>query len=182
MSERQKVLFVRLDLLPVQLVDQYQNSNPSLSEFIYYLKTNEDMIEKMRELIVVNGNLSYLTGISHGSDILSLNKEEIQKWIEGIKNHSDYQTIIFYLENLTDAAAEVINLSESVLVTAKDTAYENLKIKEWQRQMECMGINMNADKFQFIRLQEEKTEMLPISMNILTHSYAWGLAERLVNS
>jgi hypothetical protein len=182
LSERNKVLIVPLDLLPIQLLSFMDYTSQSLSEFIYYLKENPNIIKKMKSLLSYNGNLSYLTGITHGFDVLSLTKEDICKWVEALKNHSDYQTVVFYLGCYTDSIVELIKQSHSVIIPTTGTSYENAMLKEWEQQMDRMGVDTNCDKFQRISLQEEKAStQVPISLQELSKSCVWNDALQYLN-
>lgn len=182
LSDNNKVLLVLLDLLPVQLIDTISNRTSSLTEFIYYLKENSDIIIKMKSLLKISNNLSVLGGLAHGADILALNKEDIQKWITALKKNTDYHRIIFYLSNCTDSLTEFLNVSDEVIVTTKNSLYEEAVIKEWQRQMECMQINTHTDKFKYTRLANEELQQLPISWNELAHCSAWEEALKYINN
>jgi hypothetical protein len=174
LSERKKVLVVPLDLLPIQLLSFVDYTSQSLSEFIYYLKENPNIIMKMKTLLSYNGNLAYLTGLTHGFDLLSLTKEDICKWVEALKNHTDYQTVVFYLGYYTDSIVELMNQSDSVLIPITSTPYEKTMLKEWERQMDRIGINTSSDKFHRISIQEEELLVqAPISLQELSQSSAW---------
>lgn len=181
-SEQSKVLLILLDLFPIQLFSLENYSNQSLTEFIYYLKENSDIMNKMKQLVGLNGNLSCLSGIIHGADILSLNKEDIQRWIEELKLHSDYQTIIFQIGCYTEAMIELMNLSDSVVVTSQDTPYETAVLKEWERQMSKTGINIKQEKFQMIKFQNDDNFInIPITMSELKQSTTWSHASQFRN-
>jgi hypothetical protein len=183
LSEQKKVLFVPLELLPIQLLSFIDRTNEYLSEFIYYLKENPSIIMNMKNLLGHNGNLSYLTGLAHGFDILSLDKEDIRRWEEEIKLHTDYQTIVFYLGCYTEAIIEIINRSDSVLLPTLDNPYEIATLQEWERQSERIGINANHDKFIRIKLQEEEAfGKETITLQELTNSRAFYVANNFVNS
>ena len=181
MSEQKKVLLVMLDLLQVQLFSSIDNRNYSLTEFIYYLKENNDIITKMKGLLCFLDNLSYLSGASHSEDILSLKKEDIQKWVEELKLHTDYQTIIFYLGCYSEATIELMKWSNLVLLTSTGTAYENSLKEVWAQQMERSGINLNQNKFKNVELQREDLGQIPISMTELMKSSAWSSAEQSIH-
>jgi hypothetical protein len=183
LSEQKKVLFIPLDLLPIRLLSFVNNTNQFLSEFIYYLKENSNTIMKMKSLLSYNGNLSYLSGLAHGFDLLSLNKEDIQKWEEELKTHTDYQTIVFYLGCYSEAMTELINISDTILIPTLGTPYEGSLLQEWERQMEKIGVSTNQDKFQCILLQEEKTlGKETITLQELANSLVWSNAKDYLNS
>lgn len=182
LSQQKKVLLVLLDLLPVPYLIPLNDSSYSLMEFIYYLKENSNIITKMKSLLSGNGNLSYLAGITHGLDILALNKEDIQKWIQELKLHSDYQTVIFCIGCYTEAMIELMNLSDTILVASTGSAYEMEVLKEWERQMSRIGTLTNSEKYQYITLKNDNSsEAIPVSYNDLTHSDSWLCAQQYLN-
>ncbi len=182
LSEQKKVLFIPLDLFPIRVISSLDSSTQSLSEFIYYLKENPNIIVKMKSLLAYSGKLSYLTGITHGFDLLSLTKEDIHKWVEELKLHTDYQTVVFYLGYYSDSTLELMKLSDSILVTTTGTLYGEAVLNEWERQMNTIGIDTNQNKFQRIKLHEEEVlGQAPISLQDLVKSSAWAEAQQYLN-
>ena len=180
MSEQNKVLLVMLDLLQVPFISPINSSNYSLSEFIYYLKENNDIIAKMKLLLDYQDNLSYLKGNLHGEDILSLRKEDVRKWVEELRLHTDYRTVIFFIDCPSEAMIELINLSSLVLVTNTGTVYEASVRQVWMQQLERSGVNMNSDKLINIALQSEEIGQFPIQRSELMNSLAWSSAEQWI--
>jgi hypothetical protein len=181
-SEQKKVLLVMMDLLPVPLISSTNYAKDSLTEFIYYLKENMNIIKKMKTLLGYIGNLSYLTGISHGFDILSLNKEDVRRWITELRTHTDYQTVIFYLGCYNESMHELMNLSDTVLVTTTGRPYDNALQKEWEQQMNRMCIPKSPDKYRKIQLQEEiNLGQAPITLQELSHYSTWAVAKQYLN-
>lgn len=157
LSERRKVLFIPLDLLPIPFLSSMDNSNPALSEFIYYLKDQTSNIKtKLIELLSCIDRLSYLTGLSHGFDLLSITREEMSRWIEAIKNHADYDLIVFYLGCYAEFAIELFNQSDKVLVAMSDSTDEKAMIKELERQLKIIGIPTETEKFQRLVVPEQE--------------------------
>lgn len=182
LSEQKRVLFVPIEPFPIRLPTNLDRTNQSLSEFIYYLKENSNITNKMIMLPQTSGNLSVLSGIVHGADLLSLNKEDIQNWMEEIRIHTDYQTVIFYLGCYTEAMIELMNLSDSILVTLLEGSYEAFVSQEWERQMGQSGVNTKQDKFEFVELQGEKAHgHMPATMIELTSSTSWLCAQQYLN-
>lgn len=180
-SEQNKVLFILLDPLPVQLLTNFNISNQSLTEFIYYLKESPDILIKMNALLSVQGNLSVLAGIAHGADIHSLTREDMRKWTSELRNSSGFQTVVFFLGSDTDAAAEVMNTSDIVLISTNGNQYENLVQKELERQLKQSG-SFNQDKFNYVELPEEaEFEKLPVTITELSFSTYWSAARQYLN-
>lgn len=181
-SDESRVLFVLLDLFPVPLLFQTEKEHPALSEFIYYLKETSG-IAKLKSLLGQYGRLSYLSGIQNGADILSLSSTDMQKWVEELRNNSDYDTVIFYQSCYTEAMTELMKLSDTVLVTSLDNSYEAAIGEEWNRQMSQLDINTNRDKYCFIQLQEqEEWGQLPITISELMGSTSWYDAKQYLNT
>lgn len=178
LSEKKKTLFIPLDYLPVPLLSVGDDSNQAISEFIYHLKENKTNIStKMKSLLRYIGNLSYLSGLTLGLDLLSICKDDICKWIEELKIHNDYEAVIFYLGIYTDFAIEIMNQSDSIFMSILDRPYEKAVEKEWERQMEFIGLSTTQTKFQRIVIPEEalagdKT----ISVQELQNSVSWSCA------
>ncbi|MBC7884458.1 MAG: hypothetical protein H7X99_03240 [Saprospiraceae bacterium] len=179
LSESKKVLFVPLDLLPIQLLSSVDSTSQSLSEFIYYLKENPNIIMKMKSLLAYDGNLSYLTGLTHGFDLLSLIKEDICKWIEELKTHTDYQTVVFYLGYYADPIIELMNQSDSVFILSAGSQYEKMVLKEWEHQMDRIGFDTKKDKFLRIQVEEEDVQA-PFTIQELKNSSTWATALRFI--
>lgn len=182
MSERNKVLFVLLDLYPIKILSMQNSNNQNLSDFIYYLKENTNIADNLR-LLVQNftwtggSSISYLSGIHHSSDLLSLSREDIQHFTEELRRNSQYDSVIIYTNYASDAIMELMNLSDSVCITSLDTAYERAVVQEWDRQMERVGISTRNEKYKFVTLrQEDSRKRLPLTIEELIQSQSWESA------
>lgn len=177
LSEKKKTLFIPLDFLPVPIISSSDNSNQAISELIYYLKDNNpNIITKMNSLLRYIGGLSYLSGLTLGLDLLSIGREDTGRWIEELKAHTDYEAVVFYLGLYTDSILEIINQSNSVFVTVQDKLYEKTVLKEWERQMDFIGIPTNQANFQKINVPEEEWAGKMVSVQELKNSEAWSCA------
>jgi hypothetical protein len=174
LAEHRKVLLVFLELFPVPILASADPPNQSLSEFIYYLKENSNITLKLNSLLNYAGNLAYLSGVTHGADVLALGKEDIRRWLEELKDQTDYQTVIFHLGCYTEASGELMNLSDSVLIGNCVSDYEKALLMEWASQMERAGVRVDPDKFRRVPMTEEETiERLPIAIAELKQTAAW---------
>ncbi len=178
-SKKNKSLFVLLDPLPIQLLRPLGTSTQSLTEYIYYLKENTNSLDKLNSLVEAQGDLFYLRDILHGFDILSLNKEDMEKWIKELREQSDYSSIVFYLGCYNEAMVEIIKQSDTVLLPIEGSLYEEVVLKEWKRQLGQLGIRMKQEKYIHLDHQDIFNN-LPISFSELQSSTAWSHAEELV--
>lgn len=183
LSERKKVLFVPLDLLPIPLISCMDDSNHKLSEFIYYLKdNNSNLITKMNQSINCIDRLSYLAGLSHGFDLLSITKEDMDRWVNELKVHSGYDLIIFYLGSFAAYSAEAIRKSDKVLLTLSDDPNDQAIAIEMERQLNLIGIPMDTDKFQRLMLpQQEWVKDRTPSLQELKVLETWQLAMEYID-
>lgn len=153
LSNKRKVLFVSFDLLPTAFMIKDENMGRLMSEFLYYLKESRtDQGSKLKSYLKYSEKLSYISGINHGFDLLSLDKGDIGSFIDAIKNYMDYDLVIYYLGIYTEASMEILRLSNGVYITICDTPYENLLVKEWERQMELTGVNIKELGYKYIKL------------------------------
>lgn len=173
-AEQQKILLIILDIFPISIGTSYNNTNSALTEFIYYLKENPNIIVKMKDLLSLFGNLSVLSGITHGADILSLNKADINLWVEELRTHTDYQRVIFYQGGYFEASTELMKLSDTIIITDRGTPYERAVYSTWSRQMRQVGINTEQDKFNRMILQEDQgLGYYPLSLSEITNTQVW---------
>lgn len=157
LSERRKVLFVPLDLLPISFLSSMDDSNQKLSEFIYFLKdNNSNLIAKMNQYINCVDRLSYLAGLSHGFDLLSITMEDMGRWIHELKTHSGYDLIVFYLGSFAEYSAEAIRKSDKVLITLSDSFDDKVVTKEMERQLNLIGIPMETERFQRLIIPDQE--------------------------
>jgi hypothetical protein len=179
LSERKNVLFIVMDLIPVSLLGQADETNHSLSEFIYYLKENNPGVTmKIKQLIESNGGLSYLTGLTHGWDLLSLTKEDMKNCIEEIRLHTDFNTVIFYLGYYADSMMEVINQSDIVFISILDNSYEREAALEWERQMKLAGLPVEQKKFTRVFMEDKFcVDVKTFSKQELKKSAVWLCAK-----
>ncbi len=182
-AKKRKVLFIPLELIPAHSLSFLEVSKHNLSEFIYYLKEKQDIITKLKALLSYHGNLSYLSGSEHGFDLLALCREDMQQWISELRLYSDYQTVIFYIDHYNDAAVELMQLSDIVMLPTDQSIYQNRVLKEWEEQMQRLGHTIEEDKYQRIILQKEPTTSAGYSsLQELTHSQAWYSATQYCNN
>ncbi len=182
LSESKKTLVIMLDPLPVKLAAFADNDTAALTEFIYYLKEQQNSIPKLKTLLRYVGNMAYLAGITHAADIISLTREDAVKWAAELRNHTEYPAIIFYLGVYTEAASEMMNISDNVFITGHGESYEDEVAAVWSKQMEYGGIPVTKEKFINIHLDREaELGQGPISYTELRGTSAWNLARQNLN-
>ncbi len=153
LSYRRKVLFIDLEQLPVTIKPWHENSVSSMSELLYFLKEgNPNYIDKLYTYLNYSDKLSYLAGPTHGFDLLSLCREDMGRLMDDLKKYTDYETVILYLGIYTEASMEALSRSNDIYILANDLNYDELVEKEWERQMELMGIQINKLNIKRIRL------------------------------
>lgn len=153
LSYRRKVLFIDLEQLPVAIKPWHENSVSSMSELLYFLKEgNPNYIDKLYTYLNYSDKLSYLAGPTHGFDLLSLCREDMGRLMDDLKKYTDYETVILYLGIYTEASMEALSRSNDIYILANDLNYDELVEKEWERQMELMGIQINKLNIKRIRL------------------------------
>ncbi len=150
MARQKKVLLLPLELFTIKQFDFIDSTRHGLSEFVYYLKENSNPLPKLKELLSYSNNLAFLAGASHGFDLLSLNKEDIERWVTMLRTNTDYQSVIFYLSFYHEAGIELLRLSDHVVIVKGQSSYENEVYQEWERQMDCIGIDLKQQKFRSI--------------------------------
>ena len=174
LAERRKVLFIPMELLPIPFLTLTASPNSNLSEFIYYLKDNNtNAIDKMNPLLCCVDRLSYLSGLSHGLDLLSVTKEDIRRWLGDIRNSTDYGTVVFYLGCYSEAAVEIISQSDKVLVAMEENGEDAERIKELDRQLQLLHIPTGPDRFQKLLVPDPEWEGRAITMQELKNSESW---------
>jgi hypothetical protein len=181
LSNHRKTLFIPMEYLPHRLLSILDQTSQSLSEFIYYLKENTNLYNKLIEQLKYRGNLAYLFGLTHGFDLQSLSREDMITWIEAIRTNSDYHTIIFYSNNYNEAMLELLRLSDKILITSNGTLYETAINNELERQMERAGYPISEDKYQIIKvIEDESLGQEGLTIQELQQSYTWSAAEAYV--
>ncbi len=178
LARQRKVLLLPLELFSMKQLDFIDQAHQGLSEFIYYLKENSNLLSKLKELLNYSNNLAFLAGASHGFDLLSLNKEDIHRWITMLRTNTDYHSVIFYLSFYYEAGIELLKLSDRVVIIKGQSSYENEVYREWERQMDCVGIDLQQQKFRSIyRALEWGGEVAYHSLQELCSSSIWQQAQ-----
>lgn len=183
LSRQKKVLLVPLEQLPVIELSFLKYNREGLTEFIYYLKGNSNFMHKLKELLNYDSNLYYLSGAAHGFDLQALNKEEVQRWVEGLRKDTDYQAVIFYLGYYHEACTELMKLSDQNHILCGSSTYDDRCLNEWRRQLEYIGMDPHQDKFRYIgrAWDERKPDYVQAmhysSLQELSSSFAWQQAE-----
>jgi hypothetical protein len=182
-AKSKRTLFVPMELIPTHFLSFIDTSLEKLSEFIYYLKENPNIITKMNSLLQCHSNLCYLAGITHGFDLLSLSTEDIRKWVSELRFHSDFQHIVFYLDYYDAAGAELMKLSNRILLPTDHTIYHNKILKEWELQMERMGTPLKSDRYHYVNINQDPGCRKDYrSLQELTQSSTWYSALQYINS
>lgn len=182
LSERARVLLVSLELLPVRLISTSDYSNQPMTELIYYIKENMDIVSHMKTLACYQGSLSYLAGIANGADILALNKEDVQRWIDALRTKAEYELVIFYACSNSEAAQELMKASDTVIYCCREGIYADLLYDEWVRQLERAGINIDQDKFIKLQLPKEtRINRLPLAAAELGDTDSWDFARQCLD-
>lgn len=154
LSERKKVLFIPFKLFSVPCLLNLEGNSQELSEFIYFLKENNpDMIAKLKILLRYSGNLSCLSGLTHGFDALSINKEDMDKFLQELEANTDYEAAVFYIEIYSEAMMELVKKSDTVFLPVEENEYERMVFHEWKRQIELTGISYQQERFIEVKLQ-----------------------------
>lgn len=182
LSERRKVLFIPLELLPIPVILNVPDSSQELSEFIYYLKEeNPNIIMKMKSLLEYSGNLSILRGLSHGFDIQSLTKEDLITWTCELRAHTDYEVVVFYAEHYSDPMTELIRQSDVVYVPLLNRSFDKELIKECERQMDFIGMDIKNKLCKMIIPREECLNGKGITLQELQTLRVWSIAKQCIN-
>ena len=185
MSEQSNLLFTLFDLFPIPYLTP-NNNNQKLSDLIYYLKENSNLSVKLQALVQtlhlagMNKAVDYLSGIYHSSDLLSLNKEDINNLVGALRTGMNYTTVVFYVNFATEAMMELMKLSDSVMVVSFDSAYERALLNEWNAQMERIGLSVHSDQYHFVTLNHEEGS-IPTTLQELKQSMAWESATQCLN-
>jgi hypothetical protein len=181
LAEREKTLYIPLELFSISLLSFIQNENPNLSDFIYYLKENNPNLKpRFTSLLQQYGNLSYLNGITHGLDVQSINKDDICRLVEELKTQTDYQTIVFYLGCYNEAMLELMRNSDKMFLICSKEPYHRLILNGWLRQQERMDSNTFLHNYQKLLFDEEMQSNYPISLQELRTSRSWTMAKSLI--
>lgn len=153
LSNNRKVLFISFELLPTTFMIREDDTGKSMSELVYYLKEGKvDHNTDLKPYLNYSEQLSYLNGPTHGFDLLSLSREDIGRFISEIKEHREYELVIFYLGIYTEALMEVLSQSNEVCIATCDSPYEELVLREWERQMDLIGVDVQQLKINRIML------------------------------
>jgi hypothetical protein len=153
LSNNYKVLFISMEMLATSFITGDEVISQSMSEYLYYLKESKEGLDtKLKSYLSYSEKLSYLSGLSHGFDLLSLSKEDIVRLMDMLKEQGDYELVIFYLGFYSEASMEILNRSTDVYIALCDIPYEEFVYKEWERQMELIGLINHQCKYRKIKL------------------------------
>lgn len=183
LARQRKILLLPLELFALRQLEFIDPASQGLSEFIYYLKDNSNIISRLKELLSYSNNLAFLTGASHGFDLLSLNKEDIQRLITLLRTNTDYHSVIFYLSFYSEAGMELLKLSDQVVLIKDQSLYEKELCREWERQLDCVGIDLQQQKFRSIYRTVDWSRKEPYhNLQELSSSQVWQQAQELINN
>lgn len=176
LSERLKTLLIPFEQYSAMGIFNGHHNKFPLSEFIYYLKDdNPNLIMMMKSLIQTHGKLSVLSGLSHGFDLLSITKDDISKMIEQIRLYTDYQAVIFYIGFYNEAMMELIQQSKTVYLVSDRNNYEVSIVKEWDRQMDYIGVKISEKNLVNISIPF-RAEEVELRLENFSQSPIWNIA------
>jgi hypothetical protein len=99
----------------------------------------------------------------------------MQNWAAQLRDHMDYQTILFYTDSYSEALTGLLDISDTVLLAGMESTYDKALFGELMRQRDKTGIGMNREKLLQITLPEEDgISHLPISPIELTYTKVWN--------
>ena len=183
LAEQRKVLLIMLDPLPTPIFTSLYNKDNNLTEFIYYLKGASSIPLHITNLSYESNHLSILSGLAHGSDILFINKEDIQKWVEELRSSIDYQAVIFYLSGYTEAGNELMRISDIITIPLKNHPYNKELYRVFCDQLRTTGLEMHNKGVHELQLPEElNLGQTPITIQELMGTKAWNLAKQTINT
>lgn len=171
LSNIRKVLFIAFDTFPTSCMSRHEDIGQSMSELLYYLKESKlDYMDKLKSYLSYSEKLSYLSGPIHGFDLLSLSKEDMGRFMDDLKKHADYETVIFYLGIYTEGSMEVLNRSNEICIATCSLPYEELVVREWEKQMELIAMPINKLRINRIKLPtaEQAAGDNPLTKDIYT--------------
>lgn len=167
LSSRVKVLFIPLEFFPTDHIFHKGEKGQSLSDFLYYLKDSKnDSIDKIKSYIKYSEKLSHLSGVNHGFDLLSVSKEDIKGLVKSIKEHRDYEVVVFYIGIYTEAAMELLRFSDEVCIITCEGNYEELIQKEWERQMDLLKLPINEISHHIIKIPVKNQEDIESELQV----------------
>ncbi len=180
LSKQRNILFINLELLPVTLMEEMEGDKNALSEIIYYIKESKDINTKLKENLNP-GVLTYLGGLDHAADILSLNVEDANRLIKELRRNSDYQWILFHINSVSEALMEFMIHSDALITIKGCTNYDQALYDTWLKQLQLLGKQLPIEQSFFVELSEEDYGQVPISKTQLINSKAWQSAESSVD-
>lgn len=171
LSKTRKVLFIAFDIFPTSCISRHEDMGQSMSELLYYLKESKsDYMDRLKSYISYSEKLSYLSGPAHGFDLLSLGNEDIIRFMEDLREHADYEIIIFYLGIYTEGSMEILSRCNEICIATCSLPYEELVVSEWERQMELIGMPIKKLRINRIKLPtaEQAAGNNPLAEDIYT--------------
>lgn len=181
-SNHNNVLFIPLEILPTPFMDVNEYSKSPLSDFLYYLKNKDSqLISIMNSQINYIDSISCFSGISIGLDLISMTKEDVSLWIEKMKQDTDYDLIIFYLGFYSEAIIELIKESNEILVPMVEQSDDYQVIRELERQLNFIGINIPSEKIHKIDIPATRwSGDSTVSHQELKHSGLWKATAKFI--
>ncbi len=175
LSNYYSLLFIPMEAWPIGGHGNKGASGHELSQLIYYLKENrKDLMSIMNSNLSYHGKLSYISGMSHGFDIISLEKEEGKNLLDNLKNNTDYELVIFYFGLYTEFSQEIMTSSDTCFITIEDEEYEEQVYEEWKRQMEFAGHQVDSERYnkvEVLSLGEMESVTEAIVRQIISKNY-----------
>jgi len=186
LSDKRKVLLVSMELLPTDFISKSDPNKYAMSEYLYFLKEScSDIVKKLKFYLSYSEKLSYLAGLTHGFDLLSLNREDAERFLKELREYKDYEIVVFYLGLYTEASMEILRRSNQIYILICDSPYEELVVKEWERQTKLAGIETGKLRYHKIRLPSAESiigkNCLPDQIYTAIRPFGKEAADQLLN-
>ena len=145
LAEKQKVLYINMELFPGNYQELSNESNSGFSELIYYIKQKKsNFYIKLSTLIHHFHNMDYIMPPGHYNDLCQVQEEDVIVLLKELRENSDYEMIIFDIGFINEGIVTLLENCSQIYMPKSQYGIEKGKDERF---------------FEFLR-EEEKEDII----------------------
>lgn len=144
----------RTFLFPLELFSEgcEIEKKAGFSELIYYLKQEDtSLLEKFADMVFEKNNYFSLNPGSCPMDYLYLETKEMERILRLLLDEEGYETLIFDLGFINEAALKLMELSDKIYVPSARTEIGEKKMEFWKETLIFMGKDDILEKQEIVK-------------------------------
>lgn len=161
----QKTLYVNFELF-CELSFLCTGEKSGFSELLYYIKQKKSNLSIKLNSVVCNYNkFDFIPAANHYLDLLEMNEDDINFFIQCLRNYSDYEVIIFDIGFFDKSILELLNCCDKIYVPVSNDWMSTDKKEAFYKQLNEVKEEDILKKLEEIDLPGDETIFTEMSID-----------------